>query len=378
MKTQTIGILGGGQLARMTSYAAFQFGFRVAIFERQPESPAGQLTSLNVVGEWHDATKQAEFARLCHLVTLENEFIEAEHLRQLESFGTPVLPSPDTIARIQDKLTQKETLENAGLPVAPFRSIGSKAEAEKFGEEFGYPFLLKARQGGYDGYGNRTVRTASEIEKALSDLGFPNRRVMAEAFVAFQAELATMVARSQRGEVVVYPVVETVQENHICKIVKAPAPFEHKVLTDASELAREAILAIKGIGIFGVEMFLTSSGKVLINELAPRPHNSGHYTIEACITSQFENHLRAVLGYPLGSPDMMVKAAVMVNLLGTRNAPVELSTLPSALCHARAKVHIYGKKDSRIGRKMGHITVVGESLENCLQEAQAAAAAISL
>lgn len=377
MKIPTIGILGGGQLARMTSYAAFRFGFRVAIFERHPDSPAAQLTPLSVVGEWHDRDKQAEFARLATLITLENEFIEAEHLAQLEQFGTPVLPSAHTIARIQDKLTQKETLAKVGLPVPAFRAIGSEGEAEKFGEEFGYPFLLKARQGGYDGYGNRTVHSAKEIPTALSELGFPKRRIMAEAFVPFQKELAIMVARSRNGEMVVYPVVETVQENHICKIVKAPAPVESHISKQAADLAREAILAIDGVGIFGVEMFLTASG-VLINELAPRPHNSGHYTIEACVTSQFENHLRAILGYPLGCAEMLTKAAVMVNLLGKRNAPLELDALPAALCHTRAKVHIYGKKEVRVGRKMGHITVVGESLEVCLQEAETAALHLQL
>ena len=378
VKTLTIGILGGGQLARMTSYAALRFGFQVAIFERVANSPAAQVSHLNFVGEWHDEARLAEFARVCNIITLENEFVDASVLHHLQLLGTPVYPTAETLACIQDKLIQKQTLQAAGVEVAPFQSISSKADAQAFAEKHGYPFLLKARREGYDGYGNRTVSSEVEIEPAMTALGFPKRLLMVEAFVKFEAELATMVARNTQGEMVVYPVVETLQENHICKAVKAPAPFAPDILERAANVARKAIMVINGVGIFGVEMFLCADGQVLINELAPRPHNSGHYTIEACVTSQFENHLRAILGYPLGSPEMLTKAAVMVNLLGKRNAPVELSSLPCALQYPHAKVHIYGKADSRIGRKMGHVTVVGNSMQECWHHAQAAAAAIEI
>ncbi len=362
----------------MTSYAALRFGFQVAIFERVANSPAAQLSQLNFVGAWHDSAKLAEFARVCSVITLENEFVDASVLHHLQSLGTPVYPTAETLACIQDKLVQKEVLHAAGVAVAPFQSVHSKADAQAFAEKHGYPFLLKARREGYDGYGNRTVRSEAEIEPAMIALGYPNRQLMAEAFVKFKAELATMVARNTQGEMVIYPVVETLQENHICKAVKAPAPFASDILEKAANVARKAITVLNGVGIFGVEMFLCEDGRVLVNELAPRPHNSGHYTIEACVTSQFENHLRAILGYPLGSPEMLTQAAVMVNLLGRRNAPVELSSLPCALQYPHAKVHIYGKADSRIGRKMGHITVVGNSMEACWQQAHAAAAAIEI
>jgi len=362
----------------MTSYAALRFGFQVAIFERVANSPAAQLSQLNFVGAWHDSAKLAEFAQVCSVITLENEFVNASVLHHLQSLGTPVYPTAETLACIQDKLIQKQTLQTAGVAVAPFQSIGSKADAQAFAEQHGYPFVLKARREGYDGYGNRTVRSEAEIEPAMIALGYPNRQLMAEAFVKFKAELATMVARNTQGEMVIYPVVETLQENHICKAVKAPAPFASDILEKAASVAQKAITVLNGVGIFGVEMFLCEDGRVLINELAPRPHNSGHYTIEACVTSQFENHLRAILGYPLGSPEMLTQAAVMVNLLGKRNAPVELSSLPCALQYPHAKVHIYGKADSRIGRKMGHITVVGNSMEECWHQAHAAAAAIEI
>ncbi len=371
-------MLGGGQLARMTGYAALRLGLQIAVFERTTNSPAAQLSHLNFVGAWHDEALLKAFAEVSDLITLENEFVDASLLQQLQAYGKPVYPTPQTVALVQDKLVQKETLRAAGVPVAPFQNIASREEAVAFGKSFGYPFLLKARRDGYDGYGNRTVVSEADIDTAMTTLGFPDRALMAEAFVEFEAELATMVARSTKGEIVVYPVVETVQENHICKIVKAPAQFSADVLLQASQLAQAAIEAVQGIGIFGVEMFLTTDKQVLLNELAPRPHNSGHYTIEACVTSQFENHLRAILGYPLGSAEMLTKAAVMVNLLGKHNAPLDLASLPDALQSRRAKVHIYGKSQSRIGRKMGHVTVVGESIEECLQHAMCAAKAIQI
>ena len=369
MNIITVGILGGGQLARMSAYAAFRFGCRVAVFERTANSPAAQLTPMTLVAEWNDEHALRQFASMVDVVTLENEFIDASILSRLESFGKPVYPSSRTVALIQDKFVQKTTLSQAGLPVAPFKHIASAQDAETFGQTFGYPFVFKARQGGYDGYGNRTVKSAADISDAMTQLGFPNKGIYAEAFVDFTRELAVMVARNRLGELKTYPVVETVQENHICKIVKAPAGISEHVRNTASTLAKAAIEHIDGVGVFGVELFEKTDGSVVINELAPRPHNSGHYTIEACATSQFENHIRAVLNYPLGNTEMIVPAAVMVNVLGKRNAPLSLDTLRDAVGCRNAKIHIYGKADSRIGRKLGHITVVGRTLHACLNEA---------
>lgn len=350
----------------------------VAIYERAPNSPASQITPLSFVGEWEDETTLARFADCASVITLENEFIAPKILQRLESLGKRVYPTSKTIALVQDKLVQKQTLRANRLTVADFAAIRSAKEAEDFGRTYGYPFLLKSRTGGYDGYGNRTVASPDEIPAAMSALGFPARELMAEAFVRFEMELATIVARSLSGEVKTYPIVETIQENHICKIVKAPASIDDSTKRAARELAEAAIEAIDGVGVFGVEMFLAKDGTALINELAPRPHNSGHYTIEACVTSQFENHIRAILNYPLGDVSMIAPAAVMVNALGKRNCPVSLDSLPNALRFPRAKAHIYGKADSRLGRKMGHITVVGDSVEACLSEATLAESALML
>jgi 5-(carboxyamino)imidazole ribonucleotide synthase len=367
----TVGILGGGQLARMTAYAALRLGFQVAIYERAAHSPASFATPLSFVGEWDNFSALDRFAAVSDVITLENEFVDANILAHLETLGKPVYPSSKTIALIQDKFIQKDNLAAHGLPVAHFSRIDSIHDAENFGAEHGYPFLLKARKGGYDGYGNRTVKSKKDISRAMKELGFPTKKLMAESFVNFKAELAVMVARNANGETEVYPVVETIQEHHICKIVKAPARVSPETYKASSNLAKAAIRAIDGVGIFGVELFLLKNGTVLINELAPRPHNSGHYTIEACTTSQFENHLRAVCGFPLGSSAMIKPAAVMVNYLGKRNASVSYSHFPAALKNSSAHLHIYGKTDSRIGRKMGHITAIGERVEDCLKNAKA-------
>lgn len=362
----------------MSAYAAFRLGMTVAIYERAPNSPASQVTPHSFVGEWSDESELAKFAQRASVITLENEFIAPSALAYLESLGKPVFPTSKTIALVQDKLVQKETLRRNNLPVADFAEIRSIEDAERFGRTYRYPFLLKSRTGGYDGYGNRTISAPADIPDAMTALGFPSRALMAEAFVKFDKELATIVARAQDESVKIYPIVETVQEHHICKIVKAPAAIGEETEWAARNLAQVAIEAIDGVGVFGVEMFITEDGKILINELAPRPHNSGHYTIEACVTSQFENHIRAILNYPLGDVSMLAPAAAMVNVLGKQSSPVSLDSLPLALRRSSAKVHLYGKTDSRVGRKMGHITAIGDSIEDCLKRASDAESALTI
>lgn len=360
----------------MSAYAAFRLGMTVAIYERAPNSPASQVTPYSFVGEWSEGSELIKFAHRSSIITLENEFISPSVLEYLESVGKSVFPTSRTIALVQDKFVQKETLRRNNLPVADFAPIHSVEDAERFGQQYRYPFLLKSRTGGYDGYGNRTVNASADIPDALTSLGFPSRPIMAEAFVKFEKELATIVARTRDESVKVYPIVETIQENHICKIVKAPAEIGEETRWAARNLAQVAIESIEGVGVFGVEMFVKEDGKILINELAPRPHNSGHYTIEACVTSQFENHIRAILNYPLGDVSMRAPAAVMVNVLGKTHRPVSLLSLPLALGTSSAVVHLYGKAESRIGRKMGHITAVGDSMEACLKHASDAESAL--
>jgi 5-(carboxyamino)imidazole ribonucleotide synthase len=245
-------------------------------------------------------------------------------------------------------------------------------------QEFGWPLVLKTRRNGYDGYGNATVRSAEEVILAWERLTRGGSPLFVEAWVPFTCELAVMVVRGRDGTTVAYPVVETVQQNHICHVVRVPAPVDANLAAQATDLAVAAIQAVDGVGIFGVELFALADGQVLINELAPRPHNSGHYTIEACVTSQFENHLRAVLGWPLGPTALRAPAAVMVNLLGKRNGPINPSAIVAALAVPGAHIHFYGKREERIGRKMGHITALGATLAEAEAVARRAAALVTM
>jgi 5-(carboxyamino)imidazole ribonucleotide synthase len=373
-----LGILGGGQLAQMLTQAAVSLGVETAIFERQPDSPAARLTHHHFAGDWADEALLAAFASVCDAVTLENEFVDAAVLRRLEARGLPVYPTSATLAAVQDKLTQKETMRAAGLPLPAFRAVAAPDDARAAASAFGWPLLLKTRRDGYDGYGNVTLRNADDIGPAWAKLGADTgRALLAEAFVPFARELAVMVVRGRSGATVCYPVVETVQQNHVCHVVRAPAPVSGAVAQTAADLARAAVAAIDGVGVFGVELFELPDGTVLYNEIAPRPHNSGHYTIEACITSQFENHIRAVLGWPLGAADMIAPAAVMVNLLGARSGPARPDLL-AALAVPGAHLHLYGKRDVRPGRKMGHVTALGGTLEAAESSARRAADLVAL
>ena len=370
----TLGIIGGGQLAKMTAQAAAQFGCEVVILERQPEFPAGSLATQTLLGDWDDPDSLLELAALVDVVTLENEFVDADALVVLEQQGHTLWPSSTTMRLIQDKFVQKQTLASAGLPVPGMRAVVRIADVATTAAEWGFPFLLKARRNAYDGKGNATLRSLSDIETAWEKLGGHRGNLLfAEQFCPFIKELAVIVTRGVSGEVTTYPVVETVQHNHVCQIVRAPAPVSPEITERAAELARRAVAAVEAVGSFGVEMFLLNDGEILVNELAPRVHNSGHYTIEACVCSQFENHVRAVLGWPLGSPALRAPAAVMVNLLASADGAGTPQGLTEALRVPGAHVHIYGKARSGKGRKMGHVTALGTTHEDALAVAQRAA-----
>ena len=370
----TLGIIGGGQLAKMTAQAAAQFGCEVVILERQAEFPAGCLATRTLIGDWDDPGSLLELAALVDVITLENEFVDAAALAVLEQRGHTLWPSSTTMHLIQDKFAQKQTLANAGLPVPGMRAAERIEDVAKIASEWGFPFLLKARRNAYDGKGNATLRSLSDIEVAWDKLGgHRGNPLFAEQFCPFTHELAVIITRGVNGEAVTYPVVETVQRNHVCQIVRAPAPVAPEIAGRAAELACRAVAAVAAVGSFGVEMFLMADGRIFVNELAPRVHNSGHYTIEACECSQFENHLRAVLGWPLGSPAMRAPAAVMVNLLANADGPGTPQGLAEAVRVPGAHVHIYGKASSGKGRKMGHVTALGATPEEALSVAQRAA-----
>lgn len=377
-KPLTLGILGGGQLAKMLALAAYRMGLQISIIENGANSPAGDMTKLEFPLGWENEDELDRFIDSCDIVTLENEFINPDILEKIEKKKL-VFPSSKTMKLSQDKFSQKETFRNAGLPTPDYEKFETKAEAIAFGEKYGFPFVMKSRKFGYDGYGNATIFSKEEIESAWENFQkHPLRKsLMGESFVKFKKELAVLVARNQNGETAVYPCVETVQYRHICHEVIAPVEESETVQDNAREIARKAVEAIEGIGIFGVEMFLDENNEILINEIAPRPHNSGHYTIEACQTSQFENCIRAVLNLPLGSPKMLAPAACMINLLGERAGSGTPENIEPLLRHREAWLHLYCKKESRQGRKMGHITVIGENQEIARKKAKSAASAIN-
>ncbi|MBK1647733.1 5-(carboxyamino)imidazole ribonucleotide synthase [Rhabdochromatium marinum] len=360
-----IGIIGGGQLGRMMVKAAKQLGCTCTVLDPTPNSPAGQVSGHQIVANYQDAAALRELAESCDLTTFDLEDIDSTILAELSKEGRPIFPHPQLLAVVQDKLRQKEALASAGLPVAEFRAM-PEPQAELCAS-FGYPLVQKACRGGYDGRGVAVLRGPEDFAKHLP---VPS---LIERFVPAAMELAVMVARGRDGESRSYPAVEmrVCPEHNILDWLLAPARIEAATAAAAEQLAQRTVQALDGVGIFGVEMFLTSSGELLINEVAPRTHNSGHYTIEACVTDQFEQHLRAIAGLPLGATDQLCPAA-MVNLLGApghHGRPV-IKGLRAALAIPGVAVHIYGKAATRPYRKMGHVTVLDADIEQAYRKAQ--------
>src|SRR5258708_3595587 len=389
-----IGIVGGGQLGRMLAFDAKRMGFTVRVVDPTPNSPAGQVVDEQVLGDYVDKAAIRKLAEVSDYLTFEIELANAVLLDELSAKGLQVNPSAKTLTLIKDKLSQKEFLQKAGILVAEFANvIASNSEAIpkrlappiasvarkdviSAAKDFGYPFLLKARFDAYDGRGNVLIRKEKDINAGLEKL--KGRKLYVEKFVPFVKELAVIVARNAKGEIATYPVVETIHKNNICHIVIAPAQVSPQIKNQAKRLAIKTMRHLKGAGVFGIEMFLTKDNKVLINEIAPRVHNSGHYTTEACVTSQFEQHIRAITGMPLGSTAMRAPAAVMVNILGDRVGKAEVTGMEKALSIQNVFVHIYGKSETKPERKMGHITVVGESVEEAMKKARLARKYISI
>ncbi|MCX6954250.1 MAG: 5-(carboxyamino)imidazole ribonucleotide synthase [Verrucomicrobia bacterium] len=371
-----LGIVGGGQLARLTALAALPLGCEVTVLERTGRSPAARLAPRSTVGNWADPAVLQRFAANTDVVTLENEFVPAAVLRQLEQAGHAVYPSAACLELTQDKFIQKQTLAARGLPVPAFRAVASPEDVAAAAGAFGWPLVLKTRRNGYDGRGNFTLRSAADIPAGWQRLRGGDHELLVESFCRFTKELAVIVTRGRDGATVAYPVVETTQRDHICHLVHAPADLPGELAVQASALAVQAVTAVGGVGSFGVELFYTAPGTLAINELAPRVHNSGHYTIEACECSQFENHVRAVLGWPLGRTRMIAPAAAMVNLLGRTESPARPRGLAQALALPGVHVHLYAKATAAPGRKLGHVTALGDTPAEALARAEAAAAAI--
>jgi 5-(carboxyamino)imidazole ribonucleotide synthase len=377
IRSTRIGIIGGGQLGLMLSEAARMMGFAsVTVLDPTPECPASRAAE-QIVGSLKDAQALRSLAERSDILTYEIEHINTEALLALQAEGvnSKIYPAPDLLAIIQNKYQQKEFLARHGIPVAPFLAVDARADLVHAIQEWGYPLVLKAKKDAYDGRGNARINRAEDVEVALEKLG--ERELYVERCIDLEKELGLMTARNARGESVSHPVVEMLHVRDICQTVLAPASITDEQLYQAQEIARRAIDALAGIGIFGVELFLDKAGKIWLNEIAPRPHNLGHYTIEACQTSQYVQHLRAVTNLPLGSTAMVYPVAVMENILGTRDGPAEL-VWSRDYDHEHVFVHLYGKRETKIDRKMGHITVVGNDLAHVYQQAKEARAALSI
>ena len=289
-------------------------GVRLKALDPTENAPAS-IAATQVVGSFRDEAAVKAFAETCDVVTVEIEHIDVEALRQLAAAGVDVQPTPETLATIQDKYAQKVHFTNAGVPLGPYADCPDAEALERAANEFGFPLMLKSKRLAYDGRGNAVAKTADDLNDAVSKLGGFEQGLYCEKWVPFEKELAVMVVRARDGETRAYPVVETVHENNICDTTTTPAPVPNKVAEAVQEAAKRAVASFTGAGIFGVELFLLKDGSILLNECAPRPHNSGHYTIEGCACSQYENHLRAILGWPLGDTSLKVGGAVMLSLI---------------------------------------------------------------
>lgn len=373
---KTIGIVGGGQLGKMLADAAHKLGHKVIILESTKDCPAGNVADKQILGSFKDKDKILELANMCDVVTFEIESANAEALDELVASGKEVHPNPKTLKIIKDKGNQKVFLKENDIPVADFAFINSESDAEQAGKDFGYPFLLKTRFDAYDGRGNYVVNAREDIKDAF--IKFGDRELYAEKFFHFVKELAVVSARGKDGTIVTFPVVETIHKNNICHIVRSPAQVEKSVSDSAGELAHKVLEALEGVGVFAVEMFLAFNGEVVVNEIAPRVHNSGHLTIEAFDMSQFEAHVRAITGMPLVAPKELAKVSVMVNILGDRDGKAELSGVDEAEMLGGVKVHIYGKLDTRKERKMGHITATADTIEEAENKALEARSKVSI
>ncbi len=380
-KVKRVGVIGGGQLAWMMAGAAESLGIELVIQTPHPTDPAVSIASDTVFAPIDDATATAELASRCDVITFENEFINLEALMPLAQQAVCFRPRLEALAPLLDKYEQRCYFDDIGLPQPKFMTLEGEVgdeqllHCESFGQpmnlsELDFPLVLKARRHGYDGQGTFIIKDSSSLQETWKKLGY--RPVLLEEFIPFEQELAVIAARSVTGEVIVYPVVETQQEEQVCRRVIVPAEIDQDIVAEIEAIARTLLNSLQVVGVFGIELFLTPSGRVLVNEVSPRTHNSGHFTLDACETSQFEQQLRAVTGLPLGSPALKCDGAVMVNLLGyeySQNDYLEkrqkLASLP------RTFVHWYGKTESRPGRKLGHVTVLCDSPQP--SEAQAKA-----
>lgn len=368
----TLGVLGGGQLGRMFAMAAARLGYRVHVFAPEEDAPAADAAFKQIIGEFEDADAVSQFARSVSVVTLEFENISAAATDAAARYA-PVRPSGAVLHRCQDRLREKGFLRAAGIRCTPFAEATTADQLRSAIADLGLPAVLKTAAWGYDGKGQSLVRTADESEAARAALGAAP--AILEGFVDFQCELSVIAARSPSGEVALCGPIANDHANHILDVSVFPQPTLAPYADEARAIARSVLEQLDAVGLICIEFFLTRDGRLLVNEIAPRPHNSGHLTIDACACSQFEQQVRAVCGLPLGSFEMIAPASAMANLLGdvwTGGEP----RWERALADPRLRLHLYGKSDPRPGRKMGHLTALADSADEAVKLVRDARAAL--
>ena len=375
----TVAVIGGGQLARMMAQAAVGLGVRLHLLAEGPDVSAAQVVPGAVVGDYRDLETLRAAAEGCSVVTFDHEHVPTEHLHALTDEGHACRPGPEALVHAQDKAVMRARLGHLDVPCPRNAVVADAEDVDRFaGTVGGFPVVLKTTRGGYDGKGVWVVRSRDDAAEAFAVAAASGVDILAEELVDFRRELSALVARSPSGQVAAYPVVESVQRDGVCWEVVAPAPgLSDDLAVQAQQIAMKIAAALDVTGILAVEMFETQDGRVLVNELAMRPHNTGHWSMDGAVTGQFENHLRAVLDLPLGSPEARAPWTVMVNILGGDHGPLS-ENLYGGYPHVfardpRLKVHLYGK-DVKPGRKVGHVTAYGDDLEEVRERALHAAA----
>lgn len=374
-----IGIIGGGQLGQMMILEAKKMGMYITVLDPTLHCPAHTLVDEHIVAAFDDEEAIRRLASSSDVITYEFEHIDAKTLKALEAEGKPVYPTAKSLEIIQNKLSQKTLMAERQLPVPPFVPIASENDIAEAGKKLGYPLMLKACTGGYDGKGNYLLKNELDIKNAYTSLGSGSLPLMAEGFYPFTMEISVLACRAIDGDIKVYPVAENIHKDSILDETRVPANISDETTKKAMSLAKKVMEVFEGVGMFCVEMFVDKQGDVAINEVAPRPHNSGHYTIEGCVTSQFDQHIRAVSGLPLGTPDL-ITPTVMRNILGEEGYSGSAIVLGADACLSIPGVtlHIYGKEESKGKRKMGHITATAKTLTEAIEKANKAKAAIKI
>ena len=363
-KNFKIGIIGGGQLGKMLTREAKQMDFKVVALDPTPGSPGGSMADEQIIGDFYDREKIIELVKKCDVTTIEIEHIDTEVLTELEKEGHKIYPSPSILEIIKDKSLQKEMMVGNNIPTSRWEMISDLRET---GKKLGFPFIQKSCRGGYDGRGVFLIRNEEDFENALKGESF------GEKYIDFKKELAVLVARGIDGKIKCFPLVEMVFDEgaNICDTVIAPARIDSNTADKARNMAIKCIEVLGGVGVFAVEMFLTEDDEILVNEIAPRVHNSGHFTIEACMTSQFQQHVRAICGLPLGETESMIPS-VVVNIIGEEDdkGTPYYEGFKEALKIPGVNIHIYGKDIVKPYRKMGHVTITDRDIEKAISKSK--------